>query len=312
MAQYIFTEGDIDSPLAYSYTPSLFNLPQHLRLQSEKGWRSFYILEEKTNSIAGAVHFFVNEHVATTPLKAPFGGIEYAESVPDETVFDFIQFAQEKLSGSGIHKIIIKCPPEIYSPALNTTNVFLVNSGFAVSGADLSSVIHVNAPALKDQLHRSESKRFNKAINAGLTFKQLPISQLENVYEFIHTCRTQKQFALSMSLEQLAKTVSKFSDRFVLFGVFEGSTFAAASIAIRVTENVLYEFYHDHHEDYDHLSPVVMLVSGIYDYCMNNGIGLFDLGTSSVDNQPNFSLLRFKSLLGAKASSKFTFEKSLS
>ncbi len=306
---YNFIEGDLQSPLVYSYTPSLFNQPEHLALQDNKGWRSFYITTE--SNIAGAIHFHLDGNKASSPLRAPFGGIEFHEDVPKEIVYDFIRFVNNSLKDAGARAVVIKSAPGIYSSDIGPVNVYLMNQGYAVQTAELSSVIEVSTSTLREKFHRSERRRFDKAMSAGLTFAQLPIAELQKVYSFIKDCRDNKQFDLSMTFEKLRETVNVFPSRFLLFGVFDGKRLAAASIAIRVSDHVLYEFYHDHHADYDHLSPVVMLVSGVYDYCISDRIKYFDLGTSSVNHQPNFPLLHFKTLLGATTSPKLTFEKIL-
>jgi len=55
-----------------------------------------------------------------------------------------------------------------------------------------------------------------------------------------------------------------------------------------------------------------MLMEGIYGWSQKHHVELIDLGTSSLEGQPNFSLLDFKLRLGGNPSSKLTFEKVLS
>lgn len=78
------------------------------------------------------------------------------------------------------------------------------------------------------------------------------------------------------------------------------------------SSEILYNFYADHSEAYDHLSPVVLLVKALYEYCQQQGMSLLDYGTSAVDGQLNFGLLNFKLRLRGKPSPKLTFEKILS
>ena len=114
-----------------------------------------------------------------------------------------------------------------------------------------------------------------------------------------------------MKFEALQETVNKFPDRYFLFSVHHRNKVVAASIAILVRKDILYDFYHDHLKAFDHLSPIVLLVDGIYEFCLTNNIRLLDLGTSALENKPNFSLLTFKTRLGGKPTPKFTFEKKL-
>ena len=56
---------------------------------------------------------------------------------------------------------------------------------------------------------------------------------------------------------------------------------------------------------------VVKLMEGVYNYSQTEGINLIDLGTSSLNGKPNFSLLDFKLHLGATPTQKLTFQKNL-
>jgi hypothetical protein len=96
-----------------------------------------------------------------------------------------------------------------------------------------------------------------------------------------------------------------------LFGVYHGQELAAASISIRVSKRIVYNFYSAHPRKFDFLSPVVMLIKGMYGWSQKHHIELIDLGTSTLAGQPNFSLLDFKLRLSGRPATKLTFEKAL-
>jgi hypothetical protein len=114
-----------------------------------------------------------------------------------------------------------------------------------------------------------------------------------------------------MTLPQLKHTIQNGKNDFFLFGIFQGNEMIAASISVKVSHRILYDFYHAHPKLVDSLSPVVALMEGMYTYCIQQEFKLLDLGTSAVDKQINFSLLNFKTQLGGKPSLKLTFEKDL-
>jgi lipid II:glycine glycyltransferase (peptidoglycan interpeptide bridge formation enzyme) len=116
---------------------------------------------------------------------------------------------------------------------------------------------------------------------------------------------------LSMTFEALRETVSRCGESFFLFGVFKEEALVAAAIDIVITEKILYNFYPAHTKKMDALSPVVMLMDGVYSWCKKRQIELLDLGTSASGNLPNFGLLDFKFRLGGQPSIRYTFEKEL-
>ena len=112
-----------------------------------------------------------------------------------------------------------------------------------------------------------------------------------------------------MTLDHLEKTAALFPGRYLTFGVHTGQVMIAAAIAIRVSSHVLNLFYIDHDSQFDKLSPPVLLIAALYDYCAMNHIPMLDLGTSSLSVGPNMSLLSFKMRMGAQPSVKAILKK---
>lgn len=292
------------------YPISLFHLPEHRGLQNQMGWRSFFVLHEKTRKLYSEVHFHCEGRLAASPLRAPFGSYLFSEKLPPEVLFDFILFTEEELKKKQIGHILLKEAPAGYFPGQHQVLMpLLLNLNYTVQQAEISSLIPVTEKPFAEIVDSWESRKLRQAREAELTTRLIHAENLEMVYSFIWQCRQQKHYSLSMTLEEVNNVVQKFHDRFILFGVFDQDNLAAASIAIRVTDNVLYNFYSDHHANYDSLSPAVMLIESEYQYCRDHRLALLDLGTSSIHGKLNFPLLDFKMRLGARPSPKYTFTK---
>ena len=83
-------------------------------------------------------------------------------------------------------------------------------------------------------------------------------------------------------------------------------------MAIRVRDDILYNFLPASNPSYYAHSPMVMLMAELFGYCQRHRIQLLDLGTSLDGNQqPKPGLMRFKRNLGVRESPKLTFEKVL-
>jgi hypothetical protein len=309
---YSFQSGPPPSGYQPEFEISLYNEEQHRLLQSPVRWQSFYILNNNKKCVGGAMHFHVTEALAQSPFRSPFGSLESDTEIPAEIIFNFLLFVESSLKAQGVSKVTIKNYPQAYvENEAVLIQTLLLNRNFRVVMAEISSVIDVVDSSPSDFFHRSAKRRLDKARDAGLIIKKLPLENLGLIYSFIHQCRTEKGYPISMTLTDLHKTTEVFQERFFLFGVFDGEVLVAASITVAVRKNILYDFYHDHTASYDHLSPVVLLVSGLYEYCQQQKFVLLDLGTSALDGTPNFPLLHFKKTLGARPTLKLTFEKQL-
>ncbi len=257
------------------------------------------------------VSFHIRDHTAMTPVRAPFGSFLFSELLPPQVLYDFIVQCEDHLRRRGVHSISITEPPLYYRTSGELLHTLLLNLNYRVSRAELSSGIRIDHISFDDKIETWEKRKLKQAKAKGFYYKSLPLTELENVYNFILRCRQQRSHLLSMTLEEMIKTVDAFKKSFLLSGTYLQSELSAASIAIQVHPKILYNFYSGHLKKYDEFSPVVMLVNGMYKYCVTHHIQLLDLGTSSLKGLPNFSLLDFKLRLGAVPSMKLTFEKEL-
>lgn len=312
MSTYSFHSGLPNDYAERTYPVSLFHLPLHLDLQRHTGRKSFCVLHERSKKIFAEVHFHGDGRSAASPLRAPFGSYLFSEKLPPAVLFDFVLFVEEELRKDKIKDLTLKQAPAGYFPEQhNVLMPLLLNLGYTVQQAEISSVSPVTEKPFTEVIDSWEFRKLRQARQAELDARLIHQENLEVVYSFILQCRQQKSYPLSMTLDELRVVVQKFPERFVLFGVFDRANLAAAAITIRVTDGVLYNFYSDHHIDYDHLSPAVMLIESEFEYCRSNGFTLLDLGTSSVGGKLNFSLLDFKKRLGGTPSPKYRLVKSI-
>jgi len=257
------------------------------------------------------VAFHVGDHVARSPVRAPFGSFHFSERLAPKTLFDFIQQIERQLIRLGVSIVSITEPPLYYRKNGDLLHTILLNQGYRVSNAELSTGLRIDKLAFEDKIAAWEKRKLKQAKAKGLTFKILSLGDLREVYHLILKCREQRAHSLSMTLTELEATTLVFGKEFVLSGAFLNKEMIAASIAIRVQRHILYNFYSGHLKKYDTISPMVTLLGGVYRYCERNQVHWLDLGTSAAHGQPNFPLLDFKMRVGGIPSMKLSFEKQL-
>jgi hypothetical protein len=311
LEDYRFHEGNLPSAYRYNFQQSLFNTEEYRVLQSSVGWSSFYILNERALLVEGAVHFHIINSVAKSIIQSPFGGIETSTEIGNKTLYHFIEFFCAQLKALKCSSIIIVNRPHLYDQARQELiETFLLNLGFTVSTAEPSSIITVTSEAFGEIIHARKKRKLNQSL-AGFDFRLLHKDSLADVYNFIDEHRKQKQYVLSISFQHLLSSMDRLSEAYQLFGVFHEGKMVAASVAVRVSKNILYHFISDHVRKIGDARPALVLMQGIYNYCQQNEIKLLDLGTSAIEGQPNFKLIRFKTELGGQATQKLTFTKAL-
>ncbi len=282
-----------------------------MHLQSAQGWKCFYLLDNK-EKCGGFIWLHLENETASSPLHAPFGSFEFDETLAADVFYDFIELLQSELQKLGVRRLLVKHYPERYEPTKSALlYVILLNLNFVVSHAEVSSIIPIDTDSYNTHITEWELRKLKQAKGEGLIFDQHTAEQLNTLYTFIEKCRIEKGYKLSLSFPQLHALQNAFPSSVLLFTIKKQSELAAACIAIRVSENVLYTFYYDHSAEFNAYSPVVLLMEGIYSYCQQTSIQLLDLGTASLNGQPNFKLLDFKRHLGGLPAAKLTFMKTL-
>jgi hypothetical protein len=304
----------IASEVPPGYSPDfvtfLFHDPRHLLLQSDR-WEHFFLITKSTKKIKAQLSVHIDQEIAMSPVSAPFGSFLYSEDISPETLFEFIGECELSLQRRGVKTIRLVEPPLYYRKSGDILHTLLFNRGFSALNVEISCGIKVDVLNFEEKLASSAKRKLRTGRAKGLRFKILPITNLEMVYQFILKCRTERGHTLSMTFDNLRDTVDIFKDRFYLFGAMLEKEHVAASIAIQVGPDILYNFYPGYLKKFEAISPLVFLTAGMYKFCESKRIPLLDLGTSAVNGQPNFGLLDFKVRLGGVPSIKFTFEKNL-
>lgn len=312
MSKYIFHEGRTPDKYSLKFERFLYNEERHRFSQSSDGWLTFSLIDENAKKIVAQIHFLISNEVALSPFKAPFGSFEFSASLSPEALLDFIVDVGNKLKEKSVRKIQIKDAPQIYRPEQAALlSVLLQNAGYKISTTEIHTSIAVDEKPWEDKISYAELKRLKKCKREKLAFKRLDENNFEKVYKFIQSCRQERGTLLSLTLDEINNVAAFCKEDFLLFSVFQDDEMIAASVSLKVNEQILYDFYHGHTRTADTLSPVVALIDGMYTYCSENGYKLIDLGTSSLGNKTNFSLLNFKTQLGGINSMKATFEKEL-
>lgn len=295
---------------AEGYSRSLFHTTEHFNLKAGEV-KSFFIIHPKREACCGEVHFHANGTKAISRRYAPFGSFLFKENLEPEVLNDFTEYCEEELRNAGFREIIlIHAPNRYYARQYGILHPLLFQKGFSIIKAEVSALLNT-AENFAASLHEWEQRKLRQAREAGLQVNYLSLEKLRLVYDFIAGCRSGKGYQLSMNDEEIQQLAVQFAEAVHLFAVYDGNRMVAAAFCVAVNEEILYAFYYDHHADYDHVSPVVLLMEFIHRWCAEKNFRYIDLGTSSSEDSINFPLLSFKLHLGAVPSAKYTFQKVL-
>ncbi len=317
MAEYTFllqhNPLPVDRPI-FCQPGFLFNEYRHLHQQSGGEFYLLSALNLATRQAEARCAFFIRQDEAVSPYSAPFGSIEFVDSLSDAVLDDFLFSLIQTARRLGASVMRLRHYPHCYAPqqterlvAMATKHHFRLvenNTAFFLPITPIDAFDTIITPA--------ERRRLRKCRAAGFQFIHWQTPDINEVTNFIRRTRQQQGYPLTIAPGQLIHLLHKFPNEFPVFGIIDGSQLTAIAIAVHVRHDILYNFLPASDSAYSTFSPMVMLMDGMYGFCQQQHINLFDLGVSlDADKRPKPGLMRFKRSLGAQESPKFTFEKML-
>jgi len=290
---------------------NLFHEAAFFRLHSEG--RGYYFEWSKGEQVAASVHFTpVSEGLWRSPARGTFAGFSFQSELRTEELFAFYDAVEVALKARGAQRLEVLPAPMAHAPIFFSNQLYLLRArGYKVTRCDLNQSLEVDTQSLSDKMSSGNQKRLRKCQREGLGAVRLPHSSLHEVYDALVANRKSKGHTMSMTEAQLQTMVDTFPNAVELFGSRDGNNLAASALCLRLSPTVLYVLYWGDRPGYGSLSPVVSLASTIYEYCQLKGVELLDVGTSTVDSEPNFGLIRFKRGLGFTESLKVIMGKNL-
>jgi hypothetical protein len=297
----------------YSESGFLFNEEVQLRQQDDGDFRLLTARHSLTRQTDARCAVFVDSQLAISPKAAPFGSIEFTETLPDSALLAMVDSLEAEVLALGLPAVRITNYPHAYAPQQAMRLVSLLQERqYYVVDELLNFHLVVSEEILAGRYHPSERRRLAKCYRSGFRVQQWVRPDIDTVLTFLQNSRQQQGYPLTIAPDQLAHLLGTFPEQYPVFVVWDGPTIASLTVAVRVRHDILYNFLPADNLDYRAYSPAVLLTQGLYSYCQQEGITLLDLGVS-VDDQrrPKPDLMRFKRNLGAVTSPKLVLGKQL-
>ena len=308
--QYNPTEENVP---AFGEQGFFFNDWTHLRQQSAHPMHLLTVFNTETRQAEARCAFFDTDQLARSPAAAPFGSVEFSESLPDAALQTLVRSLADEAQRAGQTQLRIVNYPHCYAPQqAERLTQLLLGQGFQLTDNHVNYFIPVTDYPLEAHIHVQERRRLRKGRLAGLAFAHWETPVIGEVIDFWYASRQQQGYELTLPPERLRQLLAQFPERFPVFVVRNEQTIAALSIGVRVRTDILYNFLPVDNLSFRHLSPMVFLLTGLYAYCQDQAIRVLDLGVSlDANRKPKPGLEHFKRNMGAITSSKLIFEKQL-
>lgn len=285
----------------------LFNDPEFHALKDGK--RLVYTLENNDENRLQIIFYCLKNQVVSGYL-APFGSFDFFNDPNPGDLDFFIKEITADLLKRGFGKTTIKLPPAYFVHS-SMSEQALEKNGFRTAIVDLNQQLVIDSRPFGERIVQKERNKLNRAIDEGYEFILLGSENIPAVFQLISETHGRKNYPVTLSQQDFELAFKRMPANYRLFGLYDNEILIAAVASVKVTEDVMYNFYHADLERYRSRSPLVMLIGEIYQYCYKHDVEILDLGISSVNGIVNQGLYKFKENLGCDVSKKKTMELTL-
>lgn len=275
-----------------------FNTPAYVDLHQPEDVRYFHVNDKALMVVS------ISAGKAYSPRRATFGGVQTLGVYDPRDIHAIYRKAVAFLKEHDFKEFKIILPSRYLSPQVYDLQVRALRKHQAkLLYTDLNYHIELDNFSF-DKLHDSERRRYKKAEKAGLYFEKCEHPDWKAVYKFIVNDRKVSGYPISMTRTALLESAARFPDRYLLYRVMKENQVCSLTVAVRINDEVLYNFYPADNYDFRKYSPTVFLQVKLCEEAKKEGYKYFDLGTGTEDGLPNKGLITFKKRMGAEESEK--------
>lgn len=289
-------------------------LQYHPRGRFENHHLIFRCGEEPRVLMTGAVRDTDKGRALVSYPGASYGGMIYPPGLSFNHAHHLVDTLVRYARGAGFKVLTLTPPPGIYSNwPPDVLDFHLIKNGFRYLKREITQSIPLDygdGADPFDSLCNKTRTAIRKAVKEGLTVDEdilLSDANLETFYPLLWDNRQRLGVTPTHSLDELKRLRDLVPGKLSLSLVRYKSKAIAGILNFAANSRVLLIFYVCHDWEYQELRPVPLLVYRSMLWAKARGFKHLDFGTSTLNMEPNWGLLKFKENFCARGYFRDTF-----
>jgi hypothetical protein len=272
------------------------------------------LIKDKDNIVAlfpAVMETTEKDKVIVSHRGASYGGFVLRPGLGVHEIHLAVENLVAALKKEGIKKIILTQTPLIYYQEPNQyVDFVLMKHGFRYRKREITAVIPLDAAEPLLTFHADARRSTKKAIREGV---QACISNDYPAYYNIlkHNLGMRHNAEPTHTLAELHKIKQLFPEDILLFGACLNGRMIGGMVIFVANPNVILAFYISHDNEYQAYRPVNLLFYEVIKWGRDRGFKYLDLGTFTLNMEPNWGLGRFKENHNARGFLRDTYELNL-
>jgi hypothetical protein len=242
---------------------------------------------------------------------ASYGGLVVKHGIGIHTVYLAVEHLAAYYRSHGFKKIIATQTPLIYFQDPHQYVDFVFSKlGFTYLKREVTAVIPITSAEPLSLFHADARRSTKKAQREGVHVRIT--DEYETFYTILkNNLGMRHNVTPTHTLTELLKVQKLFPQEILLFGAYVDHTMIGGVVIFVANPQTLLAFYISHDNEYQHYRPVNMLFYEILQWGYLRGFKYLDLGTFTLNMEPNWGLGRFKENHNAHGYLRDTFQVTL-
>jgi len=288
-----------DEFINQSWNGTIFQTRRFLSYHPSDRFTDKSLILKENNTWVGVFPAASSNGVISSHPGASYGGLVLAEPISIRKTQLIVESLLNSIKETECHRVEMTLSPIIYQQSpCNYLDFILIRNKFTYQKRELSAYIPISQKPFN--LFKPEARTATrKARREGVVIKEG--WSIEEFYEILEkNLHMRHNVKPTHTLSELTTLKELFPKKIRLFSAIYKKKQIAGTVLFLTNKRVVLAFYISHKEEYQHLRPINLLFYHIIKWAYKNHYKFFDLGTFTLNMEPNLGLARFKESLGAR------------
>ncbi len=290
---------------------TIFHTLKFLSYHPPERFKSHHLLIKEKEKIIALFPAVIEDKTIISHKGASYGGFVLKSGLGIHEIYLAVGHLLEFLKKEGIKKILLTQTPLVYYREPNQYIDFaLMKHGFIYRKREITSVISLDSAEPLFTFHPDARRSTKKAVREGVLVK---ISDdLAQYYGILkNNLSMRHNVSPTHTLQELLKLKNMFPNEIILFGAYLKERMIGGMVIFVTNPQVILAFYISHDNNYQAYRPVNLLFYEVIKWARLKGFKYLDLGTFTLNMEPNWGLARFKENFNARGFLRDTYEREL-
>ncbi len=290
---------------------TIFHTLKFLSYHPPERFKSHHLLIKEKENIIALFPAVIEDKTIISHKGASYGGFVLKQGIGIHDIYLCVAHLIEFLKKEGIRQVVLTQTPLVYYHQPNQYIDFaLMKHGFKYRKREITAVIPLDIAEPLLVFHPDARRSTKKAIREGV--KVRITDDYAQYYEILkNNLGMRHNVSPTHTLSELLRLKNLFPDDIILFGAYLKEKMIGGMVIFVTNPRVILAFYISHDNQYQAYRPVNLLFYEVIKWGRLRGFQYLDLGTFTLNMEPNWGLGRFKENFNARGFLRDTYEKEL-